>query len=46
MLSGVGVVGKNAEIVSTLPLLQPLPVQEIMHAGRSLPSHKGCIPLF
>ena len=46
MLSGVFVVGKNAEVVNTLLRLQPLPVQEIIHAGGRLQRHKGCIPIF
>ena len=46
MLSGVFVVGKNAEVVNILLRLQPLPVQEIIHAGGDRQRHKGCIPIF
>jgi hypothetical protein len=36
MLSSVFVVGKNTEVVNTLLRLQPMPVQEIIHAGSNI----------
>ena len=46
MLSRVFVVGKNAEVVNILLRLQPMPVQEIIHAGGNIQRHKGCILIF